>query len=119
MKPYELIESKQQSKYAIGQLVWTLKHQLNKRPQWQHAIITKTISSMIYEVKLSNGKYCKRHQNQIRPRYPPIAQSFELDSLPDDLLNIKSQSKTVESLYSSSPRYPRRNRKPPDRYTPS
>jgi len=73
---------------------------------------------MIYEIQLSDGQCYKRHQNQLRPRYSSNTQSSEIDSLPDDLLNIKSQSKTVESSYSTSPRYPHRNCKPPDRYTP-
>ncbi|CAF1541629.1 unnamed protein product [Rotaria sp. Silwood1] len=119
MKPHESIKPRQQTKYAVGQLVWTLKHQLNKRPQWQQAIITKNISSMIYEIQLRDGQRYKRHQNQLRPRYSSNTQSSEIGSLPDDLLNTKSQSKTTTFSHSSSPRYrPRRNRKPPDRYTP-
>ena len=62
---------------------------------------------------------CKRHQNQLRPRYSSNSQSFEIDNLPDDLLNIKTKSKTIQSSHSSSLRYPHRNRKPPDRYSPS
>jgi transposase InsO family protein len=118
MKPREPIKPPQQIKYAIGQLVWTLKYQLNKRPQWEPAIITKNVSTMIYEIKLSNGQHYKRHQNQLRLRYSSNNKSSEIDSLPDDLLNIESQSKTVESSHSSSPRYPRRTHKAPDRYTP-
>ncbi|CAF1390663.1 unnamed protein product [Rotaria sp. Silwood1] len=74
---------------------------------------------MIYEIQLPDGQCCKRHQNQLRPRSSSNAQSSEIGSLPDDLLNTKSQSKTPDFSHSSSPKYrPRRNRKPPDRYLP-
>ncbi|CAF1490701.1 unnamed protein product [Rotaria sordida] len=120
MKPHESITLPQQPKYAVGQLVWTVKYQLNKRIQWQQAIITKNISSMIYEIQLSDGQRCKRHQNQLRPRYSSNAQSSEIGSLPDDLLNTESQSKTPSFSHASSPKHrPRRNRKPPNRFSPS
>ena len=118
MKPRESTKLPQQAKFAVGQLVWTLKHQLNKRPQWQQAIITKNIASMLYEIQLPDGQRYKRHQNQMRPRFSSTTQSSEMDSLPDDLLNLKSQSKSSEPSQPTSPRYPRRNRQPPVRYTP-
>jgi transposase InsO family protein len=120
MKPHESIQSSHQTKYSVGQLVWCLKYKINKRPNWQPGIITNNISSMIYEIKLSNGECHKRHLNQIRPRYGSSTPSSETNSLPDDLLNINSQS-TAPAVTSSPPssrRYPQRNRKPPDRYRP-
>ncbi|CAF0768679.1 unnamed protein product [Rotaria sp. Silwood1] len=104
MKPHESITPRQQTRYAVGQLVWTLKHQLNKRPQWQQSIITKNISSMIYKIQLRDGQRYKRHQNQLRPRYSSNTQSSEIGSLPDILLNTKSQSKISEFSHPSSPR---------------
>jgi hypothetical protein len=118
MKPYQPTKQKQpQTTFSIGQLVWALKYQVNKRPQWESAVITKVLGSIVYEIQLSNGQRHKRHQNQLRPRYPSNTELTEMDSLPDDLLNTKSQFTTIQSS-SSSPRYPHRNRKPPDRYTP-
>ncbi|CAF3389388.1 unnamed protein product [Rotaria sp. Silwood1] len=104
MKPNESITPRQQTRYAVGQLVWTLKHQLNKRPQWQQAIITKNISSMIYKIQLRDGQRYKHHQNQLRPCYSSNTQSSEIGSLPDILLNTKSQSKISEFSHPSSPR---------------
>ncbi|CAF3147924.1 unnamed protein product, partial [Rotaria sp. Silwood2] len=69
-------------------------------------------------IQLPDAQDYKRHENQLRPRCPSDRQSSETDSLPDDLLNIKSQSKTANFSHFTSPRYLRGNRKPPDRYTP-
>jgi hypothetical protein len=74
---------------------------------------------MVYEVQLSDGQLVKCHQNQIRLRHASNDQSSDIDCLPDDLLNEKSQSKATQPPSPSSLRYPRRNRQPPDRYTPT
>ncbi len=118
MKPRK--STKQQphsSKYYVGQLVWVLKPQLNHRPQWLEGIITKVIGSMVYEIQLKDGQCYKRHQNQIRPRYISNDESCELESLPDDLLNTQKKSNNVNNS-NPSPRYPRRHRKPPIRFSP-
>ena len=73
---------------------------------------------MVYEIQLNDGQRYKRHQNQLRPRYSSNKKTNELDSLPDDLLNTKTQPSTVNNSH-SSPRYPRRNHNPPVRYSPS
>ncbi|CAF3289294.1 unnamed protein product [Rotaria socialis] len=46
---------------------------------------------MIYEIQLTDGQHCKRHQNQLRPRYLSQKKSIEIESLPDDLLNTKTE----------------------------
>ena len=122
IKPDQLSKQQQQqkqTKYSVGQLVWVLKYRLNKRPQWKPGHIKKIIGSMIYAVELSDGQQCKRHQNQLRPRFSSNTVLSETDDLPDDLLNIKPQTQVIQSPSPSTPRYPQRNRKPPDRYTPS
>ena len=118
VKPDELTVQQHQPKYTVGQLVWTLKHQLNNRPKWVEALITKNIGSMIYEIQLNDGQRYKRHQNQLRPRYLSKKKTIEIDSLPDDLLNIKAKPSAVNNSH-SSPRYPRRKHNPPVRYSPS
>jgi transposase InsO family protein len=123
IKPNKPLKPPEQAKFTVGQLVWQLKYQLNKKPQWQSGIITKQISSMLYEVQSSDGQRYKRHQNQLRHRVSSNINSSETDSLPGDLLETTSKSATVitpttQSSVSKSPRYPNRNRRPPDRYTP-
>ena len=117
-------------KYHIGQLVWTMNPQLNKRTQWQSACVQRTIGSMLYEVQLANGQLWKRHQNQLRPRQTQKDSSSDLDSLPDDLLNRNRKPESIKRpkgvqppqhinpSQQQSPRYPRRNRRPPKRYSP-
>ncbi|CAF3331177.1 unnamed protein product [Rotaria socialis] len=119
MKPAEPVKQQQQPKYAVGQLVWTLQHQLNHRSQWQQAIITRNISSMVYEIQLSDGQHQKRHQNQIHLRHSSNNSSNEVDSLPDELSHAKTKSNPLEISPPSSPRFPHRHRRPPDRYAPS
>ena len=62
-------------------------NQRNKRFEWQPGVINKQIGPMIYEINLADGQLCKRHQNQLRLRQEPDSQLFDLQSLPDDLLN--------------------------------
>ena len=75
----------------------------------------KNLGSMVYEVKLSNGYSFKCHQNQLQSRETSNNPSSDIISLPDDLLNSTSCSKSSKP---TTPRYPRRNRKPPDSYVP-
>jgi hypothetical protein len=116
MKPTEVSDPIQQTKYAVGQLIWMLKYHRNKRPHWQPAIVTKQISSMLYEIQSVDGQRHKRHQNQLRPRFSSNTQSSDTDSIPDDLLNNKSQHGPTNSESEPPPRYPQRNRRAPDRY---
>jgi len=115
-KPTEVSEPIRNTKYNVGQLVWYLKHKLNKRPQWQAAIIIKQIGSMLYEVQSADGKRHKHHQNQLRPRFSSKTQSSDVESLSDELLKKNSQSEPAKSEAEALPRYPRRNRRPPDRF---
>ncbi|CAF1421754.1 unnamed protein product [Adineta ricciae] len=132
-----------QSKYVVGQSVWALKPLLNHRSQWKTAVITRIISSMVYEVTLADGQCIKRHQNQLRPRHSTDQSFSDIDSLPDDIspdkllpmstdvttAPISSPSLSSNSIPappppailhpSSSPRYPTRTRRAPDRYSPS
>ena len=116
MKPTELPEPIQNGKYSVGQSISILKHQLNKRPQWKPAIIIKQMSSMLYEVQSSDGQRHKRHQNQLRPRFPPKPEFSDDESLPDELFKSGSQYKPVQAGPVAPARYPTRNRQPPDRY---
>jgi transposase InsO family protein len=111
--------SLQEPKFVVGQLVWTLKYQHNHRPQWENAFIIKPIGSMLYELRLSNGQVCKRHQNQLRPYYSSQSAPSTSYSLSSDLALPKSSTTTTHSPFPSTPRYPQRNRRPPVRYQPS
>ncbi|CAF1553104.1 unnamed protein product [Adineta steineri] len=125
LKPHESTVPQQTTKFKNGQLVWTSTRQTNKRSQWQPGIIITILGSMNYEIQLNDGQRCKRHQNQLRLRYSSTDQSSDVDSLPDDLLDNMLQSKSTQSSISTqpskstSPRYPRRIRRPPERFSPS
>jgi hypothetical protein len=109
-----------ESKFVVGQLVWTLKYPHTHRPQWDNAFIIKPITSRLYKVRLSNGQVCKRHQNQLRPHHSSQSEpSTSSSSLSD--LSIRQSSTTPITTHPtpSTPRYSQRNRHPPDRYTPS
>ena len=112
--------SLQEPKFAVGQLVWTLKYQHNHRPQWENAFIVKPIGSVLYEVRLSNGQVFKSHQNQLRPYFSSQSAPSTSYSLSSDLaLSKSSTTPTTINPSPSTPRYPQRNRHPPLRYTPS
>jgi hypothetical protein len=111
--------SSHESKFVAGQLVWTLKYQHNHRPQWDNAFILKPIGSMLYEVRLSTGQVCKRHQNQLRPYYSSQSEPSTSYSLLSDFAAPKSSTTPTSTTPSpSTPRYPQRNRHPSVRYTP-
>jgi transposase InsO family protein len=107
-------------KFAVGQLVWTLRYQHNHRPQWNNAFIVKPIGSMLYEVRLSDGQICKRHQNQLRPYYSSQSAPSTSSSLSSDFAVPRSNTPPPTTTHSSpsTPRYPQRHRQPPARYTP-
>jgi hypothetical protein len=119
MKPVTPLEKTPTTKYAIGDPVWALNYQSHRPHKWQQGIITKNLGSMLYEVRSSDGHSHKRHQNQLRRDYIQDNHLSDAESLPDDLENKMPQRMSNNSPKQSSPRYPRRNRKPPDRYTPS
>ena len=114
----EVIEQQQiQTKYSVGETVWAMQFQLNKRPRWQAATVKRNIGSMIYEVQLINGQMWKRHQNQLRPRPDQAIQTLDTDTLFPDVPDIQSTTHEISSP--KAPRYPQRERKAPDRYSPT
>jgi len=112
-------QSQIQTKYKVGECVWVTKYQLNKRSTWQPATIKRNLGSMVYEVQLNNGQLSKRHQNQIRIHHGRTELIPDLNDLMDDILNDHNESTAQETSNSTSPRYPRRNRKPLEPYTPT
>lgn len=66
---------------------------------------------MIYEVQSPDGKYHKRHQNQLRPDFTQDDYLSDLDSLIGSQLNTTTQDSIIQPSNQSYPRYPRRNRK--------
>jgi hypothetical protein len=119
MKPVTSLKKISTTKYAIGDSVWALDYQSHRPHKWQQGIITKNLGSMLYEVRSSDGQYHKRHQNQLRRDYTQDNHLSDTDSSLDDLENKMPQHMVNNSPKQSSPRYPHRNRKAPDRYTPS
>ena len=74
---------------------------------------------MLYEVRLSTGQVYKRHQNQLRPYYSSQSAPSTSYSLSSDLALPKSPTTPITtSPPPATPRYPQRDRHPPDRYTP-
>jgi transposase InsO family protein len=113
------------TKYRIGQLIWAMNHQPNKRPQWLPAMIHETQGTMIHIVRLPDGRLLKRHQNQLRARHVSQSRSDDQNSLPDNLISPDHDPTTSSHhLRPTSPhhsqqkprRYPDRIRKPPERY---
>jgi transposase InsO family protein/predicted aspartyl protease len=111
-------QQQQPSRYNVGQLVITKYNQPNTQRCWQSGMVTNKLGSMLYEIQLSDGQIVKRHQNQLRPQFSSITQASDISSLPDDILN-KSSTKPQHSQRTSTPRYPRRIHRPPQRYTPT
>lgn len=116
------------SKFSAGQLVWSLQYSRNRRPTWENAFILRSIGSMLYEVRLSTGQVCKRHQNQLRLCHSSRSFSFSTSSsssisIISDLNHPSSNiTSTISTTPTSAPalvrRYPDRIRQPPDRYSP-
>jgi transposase InsO family protein len=113
------------TKFQLGQLVWAMQHQPNKRPQWLPALIQAQHGAMIHIVRLPDGQLLKRHQNQIRTRHTVPCTSDDMDSLPDNLdtqqhetteSQTKPQPKSPPRPQPNTSRYPQRIRKPPERY---
>ena len=71
-------------------------------------------------MKLDDGRTAKYHINQLRSRHCSTDESSPIDSLPDDLFNTNTNSNLspTHTTSPSTPRYPLRVRRPPDRFTP-
>ncbi|CAF1515164.1 unnamed protein product [Adineta ricciae] len=118
MKPVVTSDTTDKSKFSIGQFVWMAKHQLNKRPQWIPAIVTDHVGSMMYMVQTTDGQRHKRHQNQLHHRFSSHNSSIDDLSLPDEIESSSSPAEPTIPAPVQQPRYPQRNRRPPDRYQP-
>ncbi|CAF0792677.1 unnamed protein product [Adineta ricciae] len=112
--------SKQQrmSKYQVGQMVLTKINQPNASHIWKSGMVTKQLGSVLYEIQLPDG-IVKRHQNQLRLQYGTANQQPDTTSLPDDMLNQNLFTEAQSTTQPTASRYPSRNRRPPDRYTPT
>ncbi|CAF1240779.1 unnamed protein product [Adineta ricciae] len=120
-------QTRKSSKYKIGQEIWARNHQRNKRIDWIPGVITQQVGSMMYRIELGNGQTCVRHQNQLRFRQESDIQD-DLEDLTENLLNRNKPTVTPVVQHTpqqarqhtpqQSPRYPQRQRRPPDRYSP-
>lgn len=118
LKPSSTKSTTTKSKFEVGQAVWVMNPQRNKRFGWKPGFVTRTVGSVMYDVELSDGQSCVRHQNQLRPRQIPCTEQHDVEDLPDDLLNRTHSPISTGSPGRQSPRYPSRHRRPPNRYTP-
>ena len=118
MKPVVTSDTTDKSKYSTGQFVWMAKQQLNKRPQWVPAIVTKNVGSMMYMVQTTDGQQHKRHQNQLHHRFSSNNSSIDDLSLPDEVVPSSLNAEPTTTTQVQQPRYPQRNRRPPDRFIP-
>lgn len=131
------LESKVSSaKFLVGQKVMVVNFDRQRHRKWKLGIIEKQVGSIIYLVRLQNGKVMKLHANQIRNYSPSdvTSESDDLDSLFEDLSpKIEHQANNTPKQLSEenvqgtgNPRTPKmtarhlptRNRKPPIRYSP-
>ena len=105
-------------KFHVGQVILTRDNPSQFHQKWEPAIVTQNLGTMLYLVQRPDGKILKRHQNQLHLSYGSKHRSVIEESLPDDLVEPK-QSTLHKAPVDSTPRYPRRQRKPPQRYSPS
>lgn len=118
MRPLASTPSAPLSIFSIGQPVWAREFAAGHRPRWSPAVVTRLIGSIMYDVTLSTGQLVKRHANQLRHRYTPTPSTFDLDDLPDDLASPHTTPPVVTTVPLPR-RNPARQRKPPDRFSPS
>lgn len=134
----EISESKP-AKFHSGQLVWVRNHSSINRMKWKSGIILRNRGSMVYEVRLADETVMKCHQNQLRSRQSTQHSSSELESLPDLHCEQQEREENTDSStristpprtmsppkspmpnqHQTTPRCSRRQRRPPDRYSPS
>ena len=115
MRPLAPTSSAQKPIFSVGQLVWALEFAAGHRSRWSPAVITRPISSVVYDVTLPKGQLVKRHANQLRHRYPSTPSFVDDDDLPDDL----GSPHATPPIATTNPlprRNPPRQRKPPDRF---
>ena len=115
MRPLAPTSSAQQPIFSVGQPVWALEFPAGHRPRWSPGVITRPISSVVYDVTLSKGQLVKRHANQLRHRHTPTPSTVENDDLPDDLA-LPHATPPVTTTAPLPRRNPPRQRKPPDRF---
>ena len=87
---------------------------------WIRGTITKPVGPVSYQIKLENGRVVKRHQDHVRPRSDtPSSDKSDFPHVPirtpTDLPPNRQQEQVVEQ--ERVPRYPSRNRNPPNRLT--
>lgn len=116
MKPVATSDATDKTKFSSGQFVWMAKHQLNKRPQWISAIVTKHVGSMMYMIQTTDGQQHKCHQNQLHHRFSGNNSSIDDFSLPDEVSSSPTNAEPTTPAQVQERRYPQRNRRPPVRF---
>lgn len=108
------------TKFSLGQKVYTEDHRKKRQSKWEIGQIMRSTSPTSYEVQITSGRVWKRHVDQIRHIDEPISEKSNEESDQDnELIEILSETQEDQQVPSDpflAHRYPRRNRKPPDRF---
>ena len=129
LKPSKQPEQRNRPKFNTQQLVWIMDNRKNKRPDWKPGVIQQKIGSMMYQVRFDDGHMGTKHQNQLRARHQSTNEVLDLDLEFDNWSNRDHKTEVEETSTSQGqqpttqtqktpPRYPQRNRKPPNRFSP-
>ena len=105
-----------------------------KQTPWIQGTVKEIVGSQMYRICLTDGRLTTRHIDHVRTDYTPPAE-FSWDTSPMDLLSPVPVPSSDPSASSDPPappavlptpppapppptRYPKRNRRPVDRYAP-
>ena len=125
------LPDKRASKFQMGQLVLTKENPSQPHQQWKSAVIKENIGSMLYRVQIPGGKLLTRHQNQLRVDYSHDSGYFDdISPLEQPVQSTGTMNSTEQPMQNdpllptelpitSTHRYPQRERKQPQRFTPT
>ena len=99
-----------------------------KQTPWIQGTVKEIVGSQMYRICLTDGRLTTRHIDHVRTDYTPPAE-FSWDTSPMDLLPpvpVPSSDPPAPPAVLPTPppapppptRYPKRNRRPVDRYAP-
>ena len=95
----------------------------NKTPLWLSGHITEEKTGPLsYKVSLDDGRIIRRHVDHIRHRSAtrePAGVDNQFDLIPSQPTIVPPASSSPQPVQRSTLRRSNRNRRPPDRYSPS
>lgn len=100
--------------FHIGQLIWA-KDFLSKN--WIKGVIVEQRGPYTFLIRTESNLFWRKHVDQIRDRATTTEAVIQPPTSSDDAYLLSEQpSKPVESHVPAVPRYPQRDRHPPDRF---